>query len=417
MNEELRVTVVKPGGRTFYQARWTDPVTGRIKTRSTGVKTRREADKKAGEIEAELRAGKKKSGPMLWTAFQTKYETEVLKSKRETTKVKMRSLFKAIERLTNPKWIHSLADEDVVSKFKTDLEEEADEEGVLMDRAAYTVKSYLINLVKILNWAKKKKLISEVPDVDYPTVEESMRGRPITGEEFDRMVVAAASVIDAKFLDGWAIEKPCEKLDLLNGLWLSGMRLNEVLRLHWEDQREILLVMTGKHPMLQIQAKADKSGLFRLCPLTPHFAEFVKRVPVRDRHGYVFKTYCHPPRGWETTGQHRPTMNHASRLIAEIGKAAGVKVAEDKFASAHDLRRSFGFRWAKIVMPKVLMELMRHRSITTTLKFYVGQFAEDAVDEVIRSMQRLGITTGNTSEKSPSDAQSTQSETHDAAST
>ena len=35
-------------------------------------------------------------------------------------------------------------------------------------------------------------------------------------------------------------------------------------------------------------------------------------------------------------------------------------------------KRNFGFRWARPVMPMVLKELMRHDSVTTTEKFYVG---------------------------------------------
>jgi len=75
-----------------------------------------------------------------------------------------------------------------------------------------------------------------------------------------------------------------------------------------------------------------------------------------------------------------------SRLKLNLGKAAKVKVDETSvkdtktgkakrksvWASAHDLRRSFGFRWARRVMPMVLKELMRHESVATTEKFYVG---------------------------------------------
>ena len=69
-------------------------------------------------------------------------------------------------------------------------------------------------------------------------------------------------------------------------------------------------------------------------------------------------------------------------MISKIGRAAGVKVHRDlssgkvKHATAHDLRRSFGERWAIRIMPQTLMELMRHESIETTLKFYVGRNAE-----------------------------------------
>ena len=51
-----------------------------------------------------------------------------------------------------------------------------------------------------------------------------------------------------------------------------------------------------------------------------------------------------------------------------------------KYASAHDLRRSFGERWATRVMPQVLMELMRHASIKATMRYYVGRNAQRTAD-------------------------------------
>jgi integrase len=69
-------------------------------------------------------------------------------------------------------------------------------------------------------------------------------------------------------------------------------------------------------------------------------------------------------------------------LLPSWGKAAGVVVAveaksgETKYASLHDLRRSFGERWASRAMPQVLMELIRHENIETTLRYYVGRNAK-----------------------------------------
>ncbi len=51
-----------------------------------------------------------------------------------------------------------------------------------------------------------------------------------------------------------------------------------------------------------------------------------------------------------------------------------------KYASAHDLRRSFGERWASRNMPQVLMEITRHESIETTLKYSVGRNAQSTAD-------------------------------------
>ena len=69
-----------------------------------------------------------------------------------------------------------------------------------------------------------------------------------------------------------------------------------------------------------------------------------------------------------------------ANMIESIGRAASVKVhtaasGKVKYASAHDLRRGFGHRWAQRVMPAVLKELMRHDDISTTMKYYAEQDA------------------------------------------
>jgi integrase len=94
-----------------------------------------------------------------------------------------------------------------------------------------------------------------------------------------------------------------------------------------------------------------------------------------------------------------------SRVVCDIGEKAGVKVSSKKrgdkeivkYASAHDLRRSFGERWASRVMSQVLMELMRHESIETTMKYYVGRNAQStaavlwaATGQVASQSERCG---------------------------
>jgi len=59
-----------------------------------------------------------------------------------------------------------------------------------------------------------------------------------------------------------------------------------------------------------------------------------------------------------------------------------------KYASAHDLRRAFGERWAARLMPAQLMELMRHESIETTLRFYVGTDAQRTADAAWAAFER-----------------------------
>ena len=70
----------------------------------------------------------------------------------------------------------------------------------------------------------------------------------------------------------------------------------------------------------------------------------------------------------------RPTPLFLSKVL--------VDPATKKTASAHDLRRAFGYRWSRLVKTTQLKELMRHASIETTLTYYVGENAESTAEEL-----------------------------------
>ena len=79
-------------------------------------------------------------------------------------------------------------------------------------------------------------------------------------------------------------------------------------------------------------------------------------------------------------------QDSVGRKISENGKKSGIKVqthpetGKVKYASAHDLRRAFGERWAALVMPAHLEQLMWYESIETTLRYYVGANADRTND-------------------------------------
>ena len=63
MSDQIRVYVVQFGDRPNYQLQWRDPITQRLRTKTTGVKRtglrrdRNEAERLAGELERQLEAG------------------------------------------------------------------------------------------------------------------------------------------------------------------------------------------------------------------------------------------------------------------------------------------------------------------------------------------------------------------------
>ena len=69
-------------------------------------------------------------------------------------------------------------------------------------------------------------------------------------------------------------------------------------------------------------------------------------------------------------------------VVTLIGEATRVAVNTDshngkvKWASCQGIRRSFSQHWAGKIMLPDLMVLMRHESIDTTLRYYVGRNAE-----------------------------------------
>jgi len=153
--------------------------------------------------------------------------------------------------------------------------------------------------------------------------------------------------------------------------------LGEALTISWDQDAPFSVDLTGRRPALRIFAEAQKARRDEVLPLTPDFAHFLAETPEAERVGRVFK--LSRERGGEPIG-----LGKVGAMIAKIGKKAGVVVnkADGKFGSAHDLRRAFGTRWAKRVMPAVLRRLMRHSAIQTTMGYYVDLDAADVADQL-----------------------------------
>jgi integrase len=88
-----------------------------------------------------------------------------------------------------------------------------------------------------------------------------------------------------------------------------------------------------------------------------------------------------------------------------------VNKLDGKFASAHDLRRSFATRWAARVKPATLQLMMRHADIKTTLDYYVDQDADEVAAELWASHEK-GNRIGNSALLTEITSQSADATTH-----
>jgi integrase len=382
--ESIKVKVVEFGDRKHYQMQYVDPITRRKKTLSTKIErdgtkaARAAAEKAAGKWEAELREGRYcEPSKTTWVIFRQRYEDEVLTGQAETTDKKVGGVFNAVAEILNPKLLRDLTP-DRLSYLQSKLRETG--------RSESTIAGHLAHLRAALQWAVNMGMLLAVPKISKPKRAKAttvMKGRPITREEFERMLAAVPKAlrgrnsrkkqpVDAKpaVIRSWR--------HYLEGLWRSGLRLEESLELCWDRNDKLSVDFSGKRPMMRIPAELEKGNKDRLLPVAPEFAEFLLATPKAKRTGFVFNP---APR---RTRSLRLTPNRVGDTVTAIGRAAGVKVSSKmmgeteivKYASAHDLRRSFGERWATRVMPQVLMVLMRHESIETTMRYYVGRNAQ-----------------------------------------
>jgi len=295
-------------------------------------------------------------------------------------------VFAWVEKLIHPKRLA-----DVTAGKLERLAEGLREHG----RSEHTVKVYLATLHAVMKWAADQDppLLAKMPKFPASRVngKKAMKGRPVLVGEFTTMLAAVPGVVGEKAAPSWK--------RFLWGLWWSGFRLSEALALSWDARRDRLSVdLSGEHVVVTIPGECQKNGRDQLYAVAPEFGEFLRETPPAERHGPVFKLVRETE-----AGELVPVTNanSVSRTVCRIGEAAGVVVDERvkrnpdgttrtvrKFASAHDLRRSFASRWSRRVMPVVLKALMRHSDIATTLRHYAAQDAEATADAALAAYHK-----------------------------
>ena len=389
MSDEIRVRLICPKPRSRRKSKnvimwFRDPDIGRLVRKSAGTTDTKAARDKAIEWQYQVRNGlwtppaectdgeaDDGLGPITWQQFRTQYEQEHLRTLSERTCDAADTALNHLERVLRLDGKRlAVVTSKALSTFQAKLRQATPKspKGV----KDVTIDGYLAYIGAALKWAVRVDLLDEAPEIPRlkraKGIDKLMRGRPIMLEEFERMLKAARKVRPRDY-KAWR--------RYLRGLWLSGLRLEESLLLSWDLETPFSIDLSGKRPLLRILAEGEKGHQDRLLAITPDFAEFLLKVPDNRRVGRVFKL-----RGLETG---KPISGkRVGRIVSAIGKRAKVLVnkAAGKCASAHDLRRSFGTRWAKRVMPAVLQKLMRHSAIETTMKYYVDLDANELAEEL-----------------------------------
>jgi integrase len=335
---EKRVTVylLRPKDRPTFQLQWVDPVTGRRKTKSAGTDDPERAEQARIDLEYEVNHDMvREPSKMLWASFREQYEAEKLASLRPRTREKAGDVFDSFEAFIGDRKKLGDIDERTVSKYAAALRERG--------RKAATIHGHLDYLRAALRWAADQKLITAAPKVIKPKLSKKRTIRKIVMEELERLLAAAP-------------DEPSRAL--ISAAWYTGLRRNELLDLCWRGDEGRPWIDFDRN-RVQIPAEYNKADADQWIPLHPELAAILE--PLRQPHGRIFRI--------------SPSPAERPRDDGRLARKAGLKI------TLHDLRRSFGSRYAAVVPAQVLQRLMRHANIKTTLEYYTD--LDDVLDGAI----------------------------------
>ncbi|QDT70346.1 Phage integrase family protein [Planctomycetes bacterium MalM25] len=380
--ERPRVRIACPSGRPI-QLRYVCPETGRPVRVSTGTREVAEAEVLRAEMEARLLLGQEArpeasavatgDARMPWDEFREHYRRLHLSTLREGSAEHAETRLDIATRLLKPKRLGDLGAPSALAELQARLL--AGEQSLRgKPRSPHTVRGYMGAILAAMNWAYLQGWLDEAPRLRKLRAARgtAMRGRPISEEEFARLLETTESVVGLEGAASWR--------HVLEGLWNSSLRLGELLAVSWDQAVAIRPVWpaTGE-PELVIPGALQKNGRNESIPLLPWFETLLLKTPVADRHGWIFNPASLQNRMGRRSARDRPSTAWVGKVISRIGKQAGVVVEEadsttgrpTKYASAHDLRRSCGERLREAgVPPLIICRVMRHSSWETTQRHY-----------------------------------------------
>lgn len=221
-------------------------------------------------------------------------------------------------------------------------------------RSNRTANAYLKSLKACLNWGVRMGYLDRNPIAGVRLLPEREKDqvrkrRALSDEECVRLLDEAAKGI------------PCDHFCAIELMLFTGLRYGELARLRWPDFKE-----NRDRYSVTVRAEVAKSGKERTVP----FFHAAMEGRIWERQGSPLWFNLDP--------------NDSSALRASLYKAldaAGIPRVDDqgRRVDLHALRHTYGTRMARAGMsPALLMVLMGHAKIETTLKHYVHLEGEDA---------------------------------------
>lgn len=370
---KIKVKTVK-AGRDGIVFRWTD-LAGRTRQRRyEGRKTRNRIEDARREIEDELNAV---GVDLKWSQFLEHVRTLYYHGLGKRAIDKAETMLRRFQKIHGDFWCSRL--------HKTHLLD-VERQMVTDDLASATIASNMATIWAIVNWGIDQDML---PAIKRPRrrkrkadkAESVSGGRSLTGEEIDRMVAAIRANVE---LDGKPLlkanEDPESFVRAIYAARFMGLRIDDCHRLSFNNGPGRHVAYIDETVPVIAFCSDQKNGLEEDVPLTPQAVDWLRTVP-KDLEWIA--------RARGTRGWHK-TPHRLCRVIAGAGKAARIVTKRTsrriKYASAHDLRRTFAVEMLARLSVKEVQKLTRHADCQILLRYY----ADVQQDTLSKKMADVG---------------------------
>ncbi len=183
-------------------------------------------------------------------------------------------------------------------------------------RSPMTVNTTMGTIMTFIRYCHAHRWITDVPPIQKLDVADVMKGRPITPDEFQRMIAAAPDIVGERSAESWR--------QVLYVLWESAFRVGDVMNFSWDDERRIHPVWPTRqddHPTLAIPS-SQKNKKVQEIPMLPGLQELLSKTPQFDRRGWVANPEpidyaITPDQSWC-----KPARDDLERLAADFNNSA-----------------------------------------------------------------------------------------------
>jgi len=229
------------------------------------------------------------------------------------------------------------------------------------ERSPNTVNSLMGTVMAFIRFCHSRGWVTSVPKLERLESDEVMKGRPVTGPEFQQMLDATESVVGKRSAESWKFA--------LRVLWESGFRIGELMDFSWNDSRHIHPIWPTQKGQFStvIVPSSQKNGRVQEIPMLPGLAELLEQIPVKLRTGWIVN-----PTGMEVELQgsrhsFQPSVDDLRKLTQRysnvaIATACGVsEAAVRKWLNRHGIQSSRSLQ-ENAVIPANKIERLRSRA-------------------------------------------------------